>query len=534
MLRISQIKVSIEESLDSIPKKIIKKLHIKESELLSYRIYKESIDARKKDQIMFSYIVDCKVMGEERILQKHDRDVIRKPNETYHIPNAGVIGIKQRPIVVGFGPAGMFSALLLAQAGYEPIILERGEKVEERIKSVEAFWKDGTLNVESNVQFGEGGAGTFSDGKLTTRVKDIRIHKILEEFVRFGAPEEILYQAHPHIGTDLLRGIVKEMREEIRRLGGTFHFSTKVEALCIEQGRICGVIANGKRFESEHVILAIGHSARDTYRMLHQSGVQMQAKAFAVGARIEHPQALIDQAQYKSFATHPRLGAAEYRLTHTARNGRGVYTFCMCPGGSVVPSTSMEHGVVVNGMSEHARDGKNANSALLVQIKPEDFEQDALLGIEYQERLERKAFEVAGSTYQAPATLVKDFLAHRKSTAYGCVTPSYALGVALCDLHQVLPKEVSEAMEEAIVAFDRKLKGFAMDDAIITGVETRSSSPIRLNRDEQDGTSLSVKGLYPCGEGAGYAGGIVSAAIDGLRIAEKIIELYHFVGKDVN
>lgn len=529
MLRISQIKLSIEESLDNLPHNIIKKLHIKESDLLSYRIYKESIDARHKDQIIFSYIVDCKIVGEDQLLKKHLHDVIRMPDERYIMPKPGVMGMKQRPIIVGFGPAGMFAALLLAQAGYQPVILERGECVDDRIQSVEAFWKHGILNPQSNVQFGEGGAGTFSDGKLTTRVKDIRIHKVLEELVRFGAPEEILYQAHPHIGTDLLRGIVKRMREEIQSLGGCFHFSACVDGIDISQGQITGVTANGVRYESEHVILAIGHSARDTYRMLHEAGVAMRAKAFAVGARIEHPQSLIDHAQYKSYAGHPRLGAAEYRLTHTASNGRGVYTFCMCPGGTVVPSTSLEGGVVVNGMSEHARDQENANSAILVQVTPADFDEDVLAGIAYQERLEKKAFALAGGNYQAPATLVKDFLAHTTSSQLGSVAPSYALGVTLCDFHQLLPEEITSAMKEAIQAFDRKLKGFAMPDAIMTGVETRSSSPVRLDRDSVELTSLSVQGLYPCGEGAGYAGGIVSAAIDGLRCAEKIIEFYHYV-----
>lgn len=528
MLRVSQIKLTIDEELDLLPNKIKKKLHLHEGELLSYHIFKESIDARKKDQIRFSYIVDCKVKNEAEILKKKLPDVVVTPDYHYHMPKSGVIGTKQRPIIVGFGPAGMFSALLLAQAGFRPIILERGECVEKRVASVERFWKDGTLDDNSNVQFGEGGAGTFSDGKLTTRVKDPRIHKVLEEFVRFGAPNEILYQAHPHIGTDLLRGIVKAMREEIIALGGEFHFSSCVEDITIEQGSITGVITKDAWYESEHVILAIGHSARDTYRMLQRRGVTMHAKAFAIGARIEHPQALIDRAQYKAFANHPRLGAAEYRLTHKAKNGRGVYTFCMCPGGSVVPSTSMAQGVVVNGMSEHARDKENANSALLVQIRTEDFENDPMKGIAYQEDLERKAFLLGGSTYQAPASLVADFLQYRGSKQIKSVKPSYALGVKLCNLHELLPSYVAEAMREAILALDHKLKGFALPDAVLTGIETRSSSPVRLDRDEVEHMSLSVKGLYPCGEGAGYAGGIVSAAIDGLRCAEKIITYYHF------
>ena len=527
MLRITQLKLDIDESLDVLPSKILHKLHIKKEDLLDYHIFKESIDARK-GHIIFSYTIDCKVRHEQAILKRKIKDVSRTPDEHYHMPKPGIIGMKKRVIIVGFGPAGMFSALLLAQLGYAPIILERGEAVEQRVEKVEKFWKEGILDTQSNVQFGEGGAGTFSDGKLTTRVKDTRIHKVLEEFVRFGAPKEILYQAHPHIGTDLLRDIVKGMREEIISLGGEFHFSSCVDDLIIEKGQLKGVKVKDQIYESEHVILAIGHSDRDTYRMLKQRGVYMKAKAFAVGARIEHPQVMINEAQYKAYAGHPRLGAAEYRLVHTADNGRGVYTFCMCPGGTVVPSTSIEGGIVVNGMSEHARDKENANSAILVQVHTSDFDDDPMKGIAYQEQLEKKAYEIAGKTYKAPAQLVKDFLHHQPSTQIKSVKPSYALGVHLCDLHDVLPEPITTAMKQGIENFDHKLKGFAMDDAVLTGVETRSSSPIRLQRDEKEYTSLSVKGLYPCGEGAGYAGGIVSAAIDGLRCAEKIIEDYHY------
>lgn len=527
MLRITQLKLDIDEPIDLLPSKIQHKLHIKEEDLLDYHIFKESIDARK-GHIVFSYTVDCKVRHEQAILKHKIKDVMQTPDDRYHMPKPGVIGMKKRVIVVGFGPAGMFSALLLAQLGYAPIIIERGDAVEKRVEKVEKFWKEGILDPQCNVQFGEGGAGTFSDGKLTTRVKDSRIHKVLEEFVRFGAPKEILYQAHPHIGTDLLRDIVKRMREEIIALGGEFHFSSCVDDLIIEQGQILGVKVGDQVFESEHVIFAIGHSARDTYRMLKKRGVYMKAKAFAVGARIEHPQSLINQSQYKAYANHPRLGAAEYRLVHSADNGRGVYTFCMCPGGTVVPSTSMEGGVVVNGMSEHARDKENANSAILVQVHTTDFDDDPIKGIIYQEQLEKKAYALAGKTYQAPAQLVKDFLNHQPSTHLGSVKPSYALGVHLCDLHDILPEPITTAMKQGIEGFDHKLKGFAMEDAVLTGVETRSSSPVRLQRDDKEYTSVNVKGLYPCGEGAGYAGGIVSAAIDGLRCAEKIIEYYHY------
>ncbi|MGX8834484.1 NAD(P)/FAD-dependent oxidoreductase [Amedibacillus sp. YH-ame6] len=531
MIRIQQLKLSLDEELTILPIKIVKKLRIPEEELLSYHIVKESIDARKAEDIHFTYTVDCKVANETKLLKYKMKDVSKAVKERYHMPKKGVVGLKHRPIVIGFGPAGMFSALLLAQLGYQPLVLERGECVEKRVESVERFWKEGILNPSSNVQFGEGGAGTFSDGKLTTRVKDTRIIKILEELVRFGAPEEILYQAHPHIGTDYLRNIVKQMREEIIRLGGEIRFETKVEDFVIEQGELVKVIANGEEIPCEQAILAIGHSARDTFETLMDRGFCIHAKAFAIGARIEHPQTLINQAQYKQHANHPRLKAADYRLVHTASNGRGVYTFCMCPGGSVVPSTSIEGGVVVNGMSEHARDQENANSAVLVQVRTSDFDDDPRKGIQLQSDIEKKAYQLAGSNYHAPVQLVKDFLAGNPSTTLGSVTPSYALGVTPCNLLDILPEYVGKAMQEGIVNFDRKIKGFAMDDAILTGVETRSSSPLRIEREKDTCNCISVKGVYPCGEGAGYAGGIVSAAIDGLRCAEKLIELYQYEKK---
>ena len=527
MIRIQQIHLTLEEDMTLLPEKIIKKLRIAPEELLSWRIHKETFDARWR-HMQFTYTLDCTLKHEENVLKHPHKDITKTPDERYRMPKKGVVGLVHRPIVVGFGPAGMFAALLLAQMGYQPLILERGECVEKRVKSVEHFWKEGILNTESNVQFGEGGAGTFSDGKLTTRVKDVRIRKILEEFVRFGAPEDILYTAHPHIGTDLLRDIVKRMREEILRLGAEIRFSTHLDDILIEKGEVCGVVANGEVIPCEQLILAIGHSARDTMRMLMKRGVAVEPKAFAVGARIEHPQRLINEAQYKAYANHPRLKAAEYRLTYPASNGRGVYTFCMCPGGYVVPSASMEGGVVVNGMSEHARDGENANSALLVQIRPEDYGNDPEKAIQFQETLEKKAFQAGGCSYKAPAQLVKDFLAHQTSKGFGSVVPTYALGVTPANLHTILPSYVCEAMEEAIQGLDKKLKGFAYQDAVLIGVETRSSSPIRMIRNKEDCTSIQIKGIYPCGEGAGYAGGIVSAAIDGLRCSEQLIGMYHY------
>ena len=528
MLRVSQLRLSLDEELDCLKEKLAQKLHIAIEDIVSYEIVKESIDARKKDDIFITYSVDACIAQEERVLKRHYRDVVKAKKEIYPMPKKGVVGLMHRPIVVGFGPAGMFAALLVAQMGYRPLVLERGECVEKRVESVNAFWKTGMLNEESNVQFGEGGAGTFSDGKLTTRVKDLRVRKVLEEFVRFGAEKEIVYQAHPHIGTDVLRGIVKNIRKEIIRLGGEIRFETKLEDISYEKGMLRGIVANGEYIPCEQMILALGHSARDTFAMLMERGFPIRAKAFAIGARIEHPQALINQAQYGAFANHKRLKAAEYRLVHTASNGRGVYTFCMCPGGVVVPSTSQKGHIVVNGMSEHARDRENANSAVLVQVHTDDFDNDPRLGIRLQEEIEKKAFEAAHHTYLAPAQRVEDFLQKKTSTALGNVRPSYALGVTLANLHDILPDYVCEAMVEGIQAFDHKLKGFAMADALLTGVETRSSSPIRIERKKENCMCLDIEGVYPCGEGAGYAGGIVSAAIDGLRCAEKLIEVYTY------
>ncbi|MCL1948782.1 MAG: hypothetical protein FWF59_03520, partial [Turicibacter sp.] len=433
--------------------------------------------------------------------------------------------MNHRPVVIGFGPAGMFASLLLAQKGYRPIVLERGEAVDERVKSIDDFWLNGNLHANSNVQFGEGGAGTFSDGKLTTRVKDLRGRKVLEEFVAAGAPEDILYMAHPHVGTDLLRGIVKNMREEIIRLGGDIRFNAQVKDFVIEDGKLVGVKVGSELIETNHAILAIGHSARDTFTKLHERAVDMTAKPFAVGVRIEHPQAIINQAQFKEFATHPALGAAEYRLTHKAANGRGVYTFCMCPGGLVVPSSSEKGRLVTNGMSEHARDQENANSGLLVTVGPADFGSDhPLAGVEFQRRLEEKAFGMGGSNYVAPAQLVGDFLKGQASKKIGSVKPSYALGVKMTNFNRLFEPELIEAMKEALKAFNNKLRGFSMDDAIMTGVESRSSSPVRIERSSETFQSPTAAGLYPSGEGAGFAGGIVSAGIDGLKCAQAIIE----------
>ncbi|MDR0846181.1 MAG: NAD(P)/FAD-dependent oxidoreductase [Lactobacillales bacterium] len=525
MLRITQIKISIHDDLEKIKSLISQRLKISASEIIDYRIFKESIDARRRGEIWFIYAVDVNVKNEARFLNGSYKNVALTPDAEYKDPEIGAGKLANRPVVVGFGPAGMFAALLLAQHGYKPIVLERGESVDERVKSIEIFWTKGELKPNSNVQFGEGGAGTFSDGKLTTRVKDLRGRKVLQELVRAGAPEEILYKAHPHVGTDLLRDIVKNIRKEIISRGGEIRFNTQVEKFVSSNGALSGlVLAGGEELPAERAILAIGHSARDTFAELHREGVDMSAKPFAVGVRIEHPQAVIDKAQYKEFAGHERLGAAEYHLTHKANNGRGVYTFCMCPGGMVVASTSEEGCLVTNGMSEQARNQPNANSGLLVQVTPEDFgSEHPLAGIEFQRKLEAKAFELGGSTYQAPAQLVGDFLKGQASTEMRSVKPSYSLGVKPTDLSELFPHYITSALKNGLIGMDRKLRGFAMPDAVMTGVESRSSSPVRINRDHDSLESLSIAGIYPSGEGAGFAGGIVSAAIDGLKCAESII-----------
>ena len=528
MLRITQIKLSIQDDVSAVKLQVAKKLKIKPKDILSLSIYKESIDARKRGEINFIYTVDITVVDEHKFLTGKFKHVALTPELAYQNPQKGVKQLTSRPVVVGFGPAGMYAALLLAQMGYKPLVLERGEAVDERVQSIDAFWQKGKLNPKSNVQFGEGGAGTFSDGKLTSRVKDLRGRKVLTELVNAGAPEEILYKAHPHVGTDLLRDIVKNIRKEIIKLGGEVRFDTQVKQVNLEQQQLKSLTLNsGEVIDVQQAIFAIGHSARDTFRELYEAGVMMTAKPFAVGVRVEHPQAVIDKAQYKEFAGHKRLGAAEYRLTHKAKNGRGVYTFCMCPGGLVVPSASETGYLVTNGMSEHARNQQNANSGLLVQVFPSDFASDhPLAGIEFRRELEKKAFELGGGTYQAPAQLVGDFLKGQPSKEMGTVTPSYALGVKPTDLTELFPDYISDALKDGLLGLDKKLHGFAMLDAVMTGVESRSSSPLRINRDENTFQSVSTKGIYPSGEGAGFAGGIVSAAIDGLKCAEALIKEY--------
>lgn len=527
MLRVSNIKISIDEDPSIIEKLVIKKLKIKSNDLVKYYIYKESIDARKGN-INFVYTVDVQVKNEDKILNKHIKDVVKIKELKYEGVESGTEKLDKRPVIIGSGPAGLFAALVLAQRGYKPLLLERGLDVDRRSEDIDLFWKERRFKNNSNVQFGEGGAGTFSDGKLTTRIKDIRCRKVLEELVNFGSPEEILYSHKPHVGTDILKGVVKNIRNEIIRLGGEVRFDSKVTDICrVDNGIKSITINDNEVIDTNIVVLAIGHSARDTYEMLYERGVHIIQKPFAIGARIEHPQELINKSQYKDFHNHPRLGAADYRLIEHTSNGRTAYTFCMCPGGSVIASASNEGQVVTNGMSEHARDKENANSAFLVNVVPGDFGSDhPLAGMYFQEKYERLAYELGGQNYNAPVQLVGDFLNDRISTKIGSVKPSYEPGYTFVDLRECLPQFVTETMKEALSGFDRKIKGFAMDDAVLTAVETRSSAPIRIVRDDETLESINTRNLYPCGEGAGYAGGIVTAAVDGIKCAEKIIGKY--------
>lgn len=530
MIRISNIKIAAQKPQDKVlEQEICRQLHLKSLQNLHYRIVKKSIDARKKESIQCIYTVDVTGMKEEaKIVAKCKKDNISIAKEEHYTePVHGELLLEHRPVVIGSGPAGLFAALLLAEHGYRPILLERGQDVDTRTRDVEQFWQTGVLNTSSNVQFGEGGAGTFSDGKLNSVIKDIRCRKVLESFVRFGAPEEILYHAKPHIGTDRLKQVVKAMREQIIAAGGEVRFGTQVVDILIADGRLSALtLANGEKIETNTAVLAIGHSARDTFYSLRDRQIQMEAKPFAIGVRIEHPQSMMNMAQYGMAEPYSSLGAADYKLTYQTEAGRAVYSFCMCPGGKVVAAASEEGMIAVNGMSDLARDGENANSALVVNVTPDDFNSsDVLAGVEFQRKWERAAYSLTGS-YKAPVQLVGDFLHGHISTAFGQTLPSYRPDVEFCDLSLCLPAFVSESLREAIPTFGRKIKGFDREDAILTGIETRTSSPVRINRNEQY-QSPSAEGLYPCGEGAGYAGGIMSAAVDGIRIAEQIIQKFH-------
>jgi uncharacterized FAD-dependent dehydrogenase len=529
LIRITELSLPLDHPDSALREAIVRRLGIADGDLLDFTVFRRSYDARKKNStIVFVYTIDLSARDEAAILRRlaHDRQVGLAPDTSYHPVGQAPTDLQERPVIVGFGPCGLFAALVLAQMGFKPIVLERGRDVRRRTQDTWALWLQNQLDPESNVQFGEGGAGLFSDGKLYSQIKDPKFYgrKVMREFVRAGAPPEILYVSKPHIGTFRLTGVVTAMRKEILALGGEVRFESRVTDLLIDDDGVQGVVlANGDVIAGHHVVLALGHSARDTVRMLHRRGVFIEAKPFAVGFRIEHPQSLIDKARLGPYAGHPALGAADYKLVHHAKNGRAVYSFCMCPGGTVVAATSETGRVVTNGMSQYSRKERNANAGIVVGITPEsDFPGGPLAGIELQERLESLAFQLGGGDYCAPAQRVGDFIRGVASTELGSVEPSYKPGVKLGDLAPLLPGYAIEAIREALPEFGRQIRGFDRDDALLTGVETRTSSPVRVTRDKLTMQSINVRGLYPAGEGAGYAGGILSAGVDGIKVAEAV------------
>jgi uncharacterized FAD-dependent dehydrogenase len=541
MLRLTDLKLPLDHSADALTRAILKRLDIEAAALTSYTVAKRSYDARKRGAILLIYALDIQTTREVELLQRFadDLHVQPTPDTDYHFVARAPAQLKLRPIVIGTGPCGLFAGLLLAQMGFRPIILDRGKAVRERTKDTWDLWRKRNLHPESNVQFGEGGAGTFSDGKLYSQIRDPLHHgrKVLAEFVKAGAPDEILYVSKPHIGTFRLVTMVENMRATIESLGGEIRFGERVDDLQVEtdasgQRHVRGVtLASGEQIRADHVVLAVGHSARDTFEMLHARGVYLEAKPFSIGFRVEHPQSIIDRARFGPQAGHPLLGAADYKLVHHCKgnhvgNGRSVYSFCMCPGGTVVAAASEPGRVVTNGMSQYSRNERNANAAIVVGIEPADFAAyddsgSPLAGIALQRALEGHAYVLGGENYNAPGQLVGDFIATRASHEFGDVQPSFKPGVTLGSLDSALPDYAIAAIREALPAFDRQIKGFALHDAVLTGVETRTSSPVRIKRDDSL-QSLNTSGLYPAGEGAGYAGGILSAAVDGIRIAEAV------------
>ena len=542
MLRITELRLPLEHAERALRPAAVKRLGIADAELKAFTVFKRAYDARKKVAIQLIYTLDCELADEAAVLARFaaDPQVRQAPDTRYRFVGRAPIDFfaeqRPRPVVVGFGPCGLFAALILAQMGLRPIVLERGKAVRERTQDTWGLWRRGVLDPESNVQFGEGGAGTFSDGKLWSQISDPRhlTRKVLTEFVKAGAPEEILFVSKPHIGTFRLVGMVEKMRAEIEALGGEVRFQQRVSDVLIEGGAIRGLtLASGETLRADHVVLALGHSARDTFAVLHRRGVFMEAKPFSIGYRIEHPQGLIDRARFGPNAGNPVLGAADYKLVHHAGDGRAVYSFCMCPGGTVVAATSEVERVVTNGMSQYSRNERNANAGIVVGVTPQDYRQDGLAdgpvspldGMAFQRFWESRAYALGGGGYVAPGALVGDFLKGQRSSAAGSVLPSYTPGVRMTDLadpgNASLPDYAIAAIREALPAFEQQIKGFAMADAVLTGVETRTSSPLRITRGK-DFQSLNVKGLYPSGEGAGYAGGIMSAGVDGIEVAEAL------------
>ena len=527
MIRLSNIKLPLDHKEPALTQAILHTLKITESQLVSFNVFRRGYDARKKNNIFLIYTLDVVTECNEALLEKFDsnQQIKATPDLEYHYVAQAPENLSERPVVIGFGPCGLLTALMLAQMGYKPIVLERGQEVRQRTKDTFGFWREKKLNTESNVQYGEGGAGTFSDGKLYTQVKDPKQYsrKVLTEFVESGAPEEIMFVSKPHIGTFKLVTMVEKMRAKIIEMGGEIRFGARVDDIDLENGQITGLtLADGEHIETRHVALAIGHSARDTFQMLHDKGVYIEAKSFSIGFRIEHKQSMIDEARFGNNAGNEILGAADYKLVHHCDNGRSVYSFCMCPGGTVVAATSEEHRVVTNGMSQYSRNERNANSAVVVGIDPSDYPGGPLAGIDLQRQLESHAYVMGGSNYDAPAQKVGDFLKGKSSQEIGSVQPSFKPGIKLTDLSDALPDFCIDALREAIPAFNKKIKGFALEDALLTGVETRTSSPISIKRDRESFESINTRGLYPAGEGAGYAGGIMSAAIDGIKIAEAM------------